>query len=199
MGVNVDLTGRRVLVTGASSGIGAETCRSLVRCGASVAMLARRKERLDELGEELGQGAVGVPCDVTDMEALETAVGEAARSLGGLDGVIAVAGKSLVGSIASGTPQVWRELLDLNLIAPLATVRYGIGHFPDNGRRDIVLVGSLGAVTPMPGTGIYGASKRGLRAAFDVLRLEVAAAGINTSLVMPGMFETEGLTREGIT
>jgi NADP-dependent 3-hydroxy acid dehydrogenase YdfG len=195
----VDLTGRRALVTGASSGIGAEMCRSIVACGGLVAMLARRKERLDELREELGDRAVAVPCDVTDLEALETAVAEGARALGGLDAVIAVAGKSMVGSIASGTPQVWRDLLDLNLIGPLATVRYAIGHFSESGRRDIVLVGSTGAITPTPGVGIYGASKRGLRAAFDTLRLEVAASGINAGLVMPGMFETEGLTLEGLT
>ena len=199
MGVRVDLTGRRVLVTGASSGIGAEVCRSIVACGGSVAMLARRKERLDELHRELGERAVGIPCDVTDMDALETAIEEAGRSLGGLDGVVAVAGKSMVGSIESGTPQLWRELLDLNLLAPLATVRYAIGHFPETGRRDIVFIGSTGAVTPMPGTGIYAASKRGLRGAFDSLRLEVAAAGISTGLVMPGFFETEGLTLEGVT
>jgi len=199
MGLSVDLTGRRVLVTGASSGIGAEVCRSIVACGGSVAMLARRKERLDELHYELGEAAVGVPADVTDMEALEAAVQEAVRSLGGLDAVVAVAGKSMVGSIATGSPQAGRDRIDLNLIGPLATARYSIGHFAETGRRDIVIVGSLAAVTPMPGTAIYGASKRGLRAAFDVLRLEVAPAGINTSLVMPGMFETEGLTLEGIT
>jgi NADP-dependent 3-hydroxy acid dehydrogenase YdfG len=199
MGVAVDLTGRRVLVTGASSGIGAEVCRSIVACGGSVAMLARRKERLDELADGLGERAVGIRCDVTDMEALEASVGEAARSLGGLDGVVAVAGKSMVGSIESGTPELWRELFDLNLLAPLATVRYAIGHFSDTGRRDIVLISSTGAITPMPGTAIYAASKRGLRASFDSLRLEVAAAGVNTSLVMPGFFETEGLTLEGVT
>ncbi|HEV3354508.1 MAG TPA: SDR family NAD(P)-dependent oxidoreductase [Acidimicrobiales bacterium] len=199
MGVSVDLAGRRVLVTGASSGLGTEVCRSVVACGGSVAMLARRKDRLDELHGELGERAVGISCDVTDMDALEAAVGEAARSLGGLDGVVAVAGKSMVGSIESGTPQVWRELFDLNLLAPLATVRYAVGHFSGTGRRDIVFIGSTGAVTPMPGTGIYAASKRGLQAAFDSLRLEVAAAGISTGLVMPGFFETEGLTLEGTT
>jgi NADP-dependent 3-hydroxy acid dehydrogenase YdfG len=198
MGVSVDLTGRRVLVTGASSGIGAATCRSIVGCGGSVAMLARRKKRLDELREELGERAVGMQGDVTDDEALGVVVGEAARSLGGLDGVIAVAGKSMAGSIATGTPQRWRELLDLNLIGPLATVGYAIDHFPASGRRDVVLVGSTGAITAMPGVGIYGASKRGLRAAFDTLRLELALAGINVSLVMPGFFETEGLTLESL-
>ena len=162
-------------------------------------MLARRRERLDELRDELGGRALGVPCDVTDLAALNAAVDEAAGTFGGLDAVVAVAGKSMVGSIATGTPQRWRELLDLNLIGPLATVRYAIGHFPDGGRRDIVLVGSAGSITPMPGVGVYAASKRGLRAAFDTLRLELAPTGINATLVMPGMFETEGLSWEGVT
>lgn len=199
MSVSVDLSGRRVLVTGASSGIGAETCRSIVACGGAVAMLARRKERLDELREELGDRAVAVPCDVTDLDALEQAVATGAQSLGGLDAVIAVAGKSMVGTIETGNPQAWRELIDLNLIGPLATARSALRYFSETGRRDVVIVGSLAAVTPMPGTGIYAASKRGLRAAFDALRLELAQTGINAGLVMPGMFETEGLTMEGVT
>jgi NADP-dependent 3-hydroxy acid dehydrogenase YdfG len=198
LGVSVDLTGRRMLVTGASSGIGAATCRSIVGCGGSVAMLARRKHRLDELCEELGLGAVAVQGDIMDLDNLEAAINQAAGVLGGLDGVVAVAGRSMAGGIATGTPQRWRELLDLNLIGPLATVRYAVPHFPTTGRRDVVLVGSIGAVTAMPGAGIYGASKRGLRAAFDSMRLELAVDGINASLVMPGMFETEGLSLEGI-
>ncbi len=139
-----------------------------------------------------------MPCDVTDLAALEAAVEASARSLDGLDGVIAVAGKSMVGTIATGSPERWRELFDLNLVAPLATVRHSVGHFPATGRRDVVLVSSTGAITPMPGAGIYAASKRGQRAAFDALRLELAPAGVNVGCVMPGMFETEGLTLEGL-
>jgi NADP-dependent 3-hydroxy acid dehydrogenase YdfG len=198
MNLSVDLEGRRVLVTGASSGIGAAACGSIVACGGSVAMLARRKERLEQLQAQLGEHAVPVPCDVTHLNALEAAVDESARILGGLDGVVAVAGKSMVGTITTGTPQRWRELLELNLVGPLATSRYALGHFPSSGRRDVVLVASTGAITPMPGVGIYAATKRGLRAAFDTLRLELAPAGVNVSCVMPGMFDTEGLTLEGV-
>jgi NADP-dependent 3-hydroxy acid dehydrogenase YdfG len=196
--VRVDLTDRRVLVTGASSGIGAATCRSIVACDGRVAMLARRKERLDELSDELGERAVGVRADVTDLEGLETAIDEAVRLLGGLDAIVAVAGKSMTGTVTTGTPQRWRELIDLNLIGPLATVRYAARHFPSSGRRDVVVVGSAGAITPVPGVAIYAASKRGLRAACDSLRLELAPSGINVGLVMPGMFETEGLTLDSL-
>ena len=198
MGVTVDLSGRRVVVTGASSGIGAAVCRAVVGCGASVAMVARRKDRLDVLADELGARAVPVRADVTDDDALASAIGEAARALDGLDGVVAVAGRSMVGTIATGSSARWRELIDLNLVAPLATVRYAVDRFSDHGRRDVVLVGSTGAITPMPAVGIYAATKRGLRAAFDALRVELAPAGVNVSLVMPGMFETEGLTLDGI-
>jgi NADP-dependent 3-hydroxy acid dehydrogenase YdfG len=198
MSLGCDLGGRRILVTGASSGIGAATCRSIVAAGGSVAMLARRKERLGELGAELGERAVPVPCDVTDLAALEVAVGEAAGALNGLDGVVAVAGKSMVGTLATGTPERWQELINLNLLGPLATIHHAVGRFSDEGRRDVVIVASTGAITPMAGVGIYAATKRGLRAAFDALRLELAPAGINVSCVMPGMFDTEGLTLEGM-
>jgi NADP-dependent 3-hydroxy acid dehydrogenase YdfG len=180
MGVSVDLTGRRVLVTGASSGIGAAACRSIVGCGGSVAMLARREDRLAALHEELGERAVAVPGDVTDLDALAGVVAEAARRLGGLDGLVAAAGRTMAGGITSGTPERWLAL------------------FEDTGRRDVVVVGSVGAVTPLPSAGIYSASKRGLRAACDSLRLELAPRGIATSLVMPGMFEPEGLTLDGL-
>jgi NADP-dependent 3-hydroxy acid dehydrogenase YdfG len=196
--MHFDLTGRRVVVTGASSGIGAAASRAIVACGGSVAMLARRKERLDDLCDELGGAAVAIPADVTDLEGLATAIDEAARRLGGLDGVVAVAGKSMTGTITTGTPERWRELIELNLVGPLATVRYAARHFSPRGRRDIVLVGSVGAITPVPGVAIYSASKRGLRAACESLRLEVAPEGVNVGLLMPGMFDTEGLTLDGL-
>jgi NADP-dependent 3-hydroxy acid dehydrogenase YdfG len=198
MGVSGELSGRRVLVTGASSGIGAATCRAIVARGGQVAMVARRKERLEELAEELGDGAVTVAADVTDLDRLQSRIDDAAHALGALDGVVAVAGQMMTGEMASGTPQRWRELIDLNLVGPLATIRFAIDHFSATGRRDVVIVGSTGALTPMRGVGIYAASKRGLEAAFDTLRLELAHSGVNVSLVRPGMFDTEGLTLEGI-
>lgn len=193
MSISADLSARRILVTGASSGLGEAISQSLVARGAKVAMLARREQRLAELEKRLGANAFGITCDVTDFDALESAIQAAHDRLEGLDGVVAVAGRAMVGSIDSGSPNGWKDLMVLNLVAPLATVRYAVQHFPEAGRRDVILVGSTGAITPMPGVGIYGASKRGLRGAFDALRLELAPKNINTSLIMPGMFETGGL------
>jgi NADP-dependent 3-hydroxy acid dehydrogenase YdfG len=202
--MTADLSGRRIVVTGASSGVGAATCRAIVHGGGSVAMLARRRDRLDRLAEELGVRAQPVRADVTDLVLLESAVRESAVALGGLDGVVAVAGRNITGTITSGTPEVWRQLLDVNLIGPLATVRYAVDHFTNAGRRDVVLIGSTGGVEALPGLGIYGASKRGLRAAFESMRLELAPHGISVTLVTPGLFATEGtrgdlIVRDGTT
>ncbi len=191
--MSANLDGRRVLVTGASSGIGADVSRSVVAAGGAVAMLARRKERLVELSEQLGGRTVPIACDVTDLDRLDEAVDEAARALGGLDAVVAVAGRGMVGTMASGSPERWRDLIELNLLGPLAAVRSSVARFEDSGRRDVIFIGSTGALTPMPGMGIYAATKRGLRAAFDALRLELAPSDVNVSYVMPGMFDTEGL------
>jgi NADP-dependent 3-hydroxy acid dehydrogenase YdfG len=193
MAVTVNLSGRRVLVTGASSGLGAEICRSLAGCGASVAMLARRGELLDALENELGATAKGFVCDVTDHAALEDAIAKAASAFGGLDALVAVAGRGAVGTLMTGSPEGWRALVDLNFIAPLASARHAIGYFPQSGRRDLLFVGSAASMTPMPGVGMYAATKRGLRAACDAMRLELAPAGVNVSMILPGAFETEGL------
>jgi NADP-dependent 3-hydroxy acid dehydrogenase YdfG len=202
--LRVDLHDRRILVTGASSGIGAAACRVIVDCGGSVAMLARRTDRLEKLAAELGDRARPFHADVTDLESLKAAVRHGSDALGGLDGVVAVAGRNITGMITSGTPEVWRHLIDINLIGPLATARYAVDHFPAGGRRDIVLIGSTGGVEALPGLGIYGASKRGLRAAFESMRLELAPQGISVTLVTPGLFATEGtigdlIVRDGTT
>ena len=72
-------------------------------------------------------------CDVTDLGSLEASVNEVADLLGGLDGIVAVAGRMMAGGITSGTPERWRELIDLNLVGPLATVRYATARFPSQG------------------------------------------------------------------
>ena len=188
-----ELTGRRVLVTGASSGLGAEACRSLVACGASIAMLARRKERLEALEAELGARAKGFPCDVTLDADLKAAIAAAAGWMGGIDAMVAVAGRGSAGTLMTGEPDGWRELLELNLIALLATARFVYEHFPKSGRRDLLFVGSAGGLHAMPGVGIYSTGRFGLRATVETLRLELAGEGINVGMIVPGMFDTEGL------
>jgi NADP-dependent 3-hydroxy acid dehydrogenase YdfG len=187
------LTGRRVVVTGASSGLGEAIGRAIVEAGGRIAMLARGKDRLDALAGDLGPNATAIACDVTDLARVDEAIAEAARTLDGIDAVITVAGRAMVGTVATGNAERWRQLMELNLLGPLATVRAAVAHLDGSGRRDILLIGSAAALTPAAGLAVYSATKRGLRAAFDALRLELAPDGINVSHVMPGIFDTEGL------
>jgi NADP-dependent 3-hydroxy acid dehydrogenase YdfG len=98
-------------------------------------MLARRDDRLAALTAELGERAIGIACDVTDLDVLTASIARAVDALGGLDTIITAAGRGMVGTLATGEPAMWRELLDLNLIGPLATVRYGVRHFASQGRE----------------------------------------------------------------
>jgi len=179
------------VISGASSGIGAAAARSIVARGGRVALLARRADRLTKLAEELGELALPLQCDVTDPAALETSIAAASNKWAGLDGVIAAAGRSQVGSFVDGDPTRWADVVQLNLLASLMTARYALDHFPDHGCRDVIFISSVGGTTAIPGVSIYAASKRGVNAAFDGIRLELAERQIRTSLVHPGYIATE--------
>jgi NADP-dependent 3-hydroxy acid dehydrogenase YdfG len=184
------LVGRRVLVTGASGGIGAAIGRGVVGAGGTVALLARRADRLSALATELGEGATAIACDVTDDEALRNGVAAAAEALGGLDAIVANAGAAHMGHIATGNPDVWREFIELDLLACLSTVRYGLDYVTAT-PGDVILVGSTAARRPMEATGVYSAAKAAVAAAAESLRLELGGRGIRVCLLEPGRVDTE--------
>ncbi|QLL09789.1 SDR family oxidoreductase [Mycobacterium vicinigordonae] len=183
------LSGRRVLVTGASGGIGAAVARRVITAGGQVTLLARRIDRLRRLTAELGTDAIAIPCDVTDPARLSDSIAEAARAMGGIDAIVANAGAAHMGHIGTGEPRIWREFFDLNVIACLSTVRYGLDHMI--APADVVLIGSTAAHRPTGATGIYAASKTAVTAAAESLRLELGPAGIRVCLLQPGRVDTE--------
>ena len=185
------LDGRRVLVTGASSGIGAALCTALVAAGARVGMLARRRDRLNELADRLGTAALATAADVTDLKGLRSAIDNVAERLDGLDAVVANAGSSLLGSMAEGDAADWHHLVRVNLLGAFDTVRFALPHIGDNGSRDVILVGSTAAHTPNPLLTAYAAAKRGLAAYADGLRLELAPRWVRVTLVELGATRTE--------
>lgn len=184
------LTGRRVLITGASTGIGAAVGRHVVAVGGRAALLARRPDRLAKLAAELGERASAFPCDVTDQDGLRAAVNAAAQAMGGIDAIVANAGAAHMGHIGTGDPAVWREFIDLNVIGCLSTVRYGLDHI-STVPADIVLIGSTAARRPAEATGIYAASKTAVAAAAESLRLELGSRGIRVCLLEPGRVDTD--------
>lgn len=183
-------SGRRALVTGASSGIGEAIARALAQAGATVALLARRRERIDALAAELG--GVAVAADVADEAALRAAVDTAAERLGGLDAACAVAGVQLMAPFADGRVDEWRRLLDVNVLGLLLTAHAALGHLRAAGGGDLVLMGSVAGtrVTGSEGA-VYTGTKFAVHAMAEALRRELREDGTRVLLVAPGWVATE--------
>jgi NADP-dependent 3-hydroxy acid dehydrogenase YdfG len=186
----MDINGAVVLVTGASSGIGAATARAASRAGARVVLIARREERIRQLAEELGD-AVAVPCDVTDRAQVEAAVHTAIDKFGRIDVLVNNAGQGLQATVDAIDPDDFRALLELNLVAPLVTMQAVLPGMRKQGTGAIVNVGSGIIWSTLPGSGAYSASKAGLQKLSAIARAEVADAGIAVSLMFPSITETE--------
>jgi NADP-dependent 3-hydroxy acid dehydrogenase YdfG len=186
----MDINGAVVLVTGASSGIGAATARAASRAGARVVLIARREERIRQLAEELGD-AVAVPCDVTDRAQVEAAVHTAIDKFGRIDVLVNNAGQGLQATVDAIDPDDFRALLELNLVAPLVTMQAVLPGMRKQGTGAIVNVGSGIIWSTLPGSGAYSASKAGLQKLSAIARAEVADAGIAVSLMFPSITKTE--------
>lgn len=189
------LDGRRVLVTGASSGIGEATVRACAAAGAHVAGLARRTERLEALGEEVG--AVAVTADVTDEGSARAGVETAAARLGGLDAVVNNAGALSVSTVADADPAEWKRMLEVNVFGLLVVTQAALGHLRSAGRGDVVNMSSMsGRRVPNAAAGVYAATKHAVHAITEGLRRELHPVGIRVSVVSPGLVATD-LTAEG--
>ena len=188
-------TGRRILVTGASSGIGEATARALAAEGAHVGVLARRGEVLEALAHDLD--GVAVAADVTDAQATRTAVDTAAERLGGLDGLVNAAGLVRPGRVATTDPADWATMLDVNVLGLLHATQPAIDHLRTAGRGDVVNVSSMsGRRIQTPEMGVYAATKAAVHTLSEGLRRELTPDRIRVSVIAPGLVDTpifEGL------
>jgi 3-oxoacyl-[acyl-carrier protein] reductase len=186
-GVNLGLEGRRFLVAGASRGIGLAAARELAGEGADVAIAARGRAGLDAaLGalSDDGHQAVAIVADLTQPEQARRAVAEAARELGGLDGVVVVVGRGQGPTGATVEEAAWRELLDQNLLAPV-WVAQAAADLLDGGHGVIVLVGSVAGMVALPAPQPYSVAKAALHHYATTLARELAPA-IRVNAVVPG-------------
>jgi NADP-dependent 3-hydroxy acid dehydrogenase YdfG len=186
------LDGRAVLVTGASSGIGAATAQAVVAAGGRVALLARRADALAELAADLGSAAVHLSCDITSEQAVSAAVDDAAAQLGGgMDAVVNAAGVFTVGPVADTDPAAWRAMFDVNVLGLLTVVRAAIPYLRTGRAPAVVNVSSMsGRRVPNPDSGVYAATKFAVHALGEALRMQLAGDGIRVSTVAPGMVDT---------
>ncbi|MFG2827169.1 SDR family oxidoreductase [Streptomyces sp. NPDC048434] len=199
------LSGTVALVTGASSGIGAAASLALAREGCSLALVARRTERLEQLTEtigELGGSAFALTADLADTTQARRAVEEAVDHFGRLDVLLNNAGFGVRGSVEDSDPQDWERMVDLNFTAVLRMSHAALPHLlraaheGPRGVADLVTVSSVAGRVPRKDNSVYSATKHAVCSFSEALRQEVTGRQVRVGLVEPGMTGTE-MTRGG--
>jgi NADP-dependent 3-hydroxy acid dehydrogenase YdfG len=189
------LDGKVAVVTGASSGIGEATVRSLAAEGATVVAAARRKERLDGLVGEITKGdgnAIAVECDVTDEEQAHGLVQRAVEEHRRIDILVNNAGVMLLSTVGKGLSDQWRQMFEVNVMGVLYVTDAGIAVMKEQGSGHIVNVSSVaGRKVTRDSSGVYAGSKHAVHAISEGLRQELLEDNIRVTIVAPGAVETE--------
>jgi NADP-dependent 3-hydroxy acid dehydrogenase YdfG len=188
----MEIQDRVIVITGASSGIGAATARAAAAAGARVVLAARREDRVRELADELGD-AVAVRCDVTDRAQVTSLVQAALAAFGRIDVLVNNAGQGLQAEIEQLSLDDFRDVLELNLVAPLAAMQAVLPTMRQQGEGAIVNVSSGTTFADVPGTGGYVASKIALERLSAIARNELEGSGVTVSTIIPFATDTEFL------
>ncbi|WP_299693164.1 3-oxoacyl-[acyl-carrier-protein] reductase [uncultured Tateyamaria sp.] len=185
-----DLTGKSALVTGASGGIGAEIARTLHAAGATVGLSGTRTEPLEALAGELGERAFVLPCNLSDMEAVEALPKQATEAMGGLDILVNNAGITRDNLFMRMSDEEWQSVLDVNLTATFKLCKGVMRGMMKARWGRIVNISSVVGATGNPGQANYAASKAGMIGMSKSLAYEVASRGITVNAVAPGFIAT---------
>ncbi|MBB5782767.1 SDR family NAD(P)-dependent oxidoreductase [Nonomuraea jabiensis] len=194
------LNGTVALITGASSGIGAATGLALAAQGATVALVARRADRLEELAGQIrdqGGTALTLVADVSDERQAKEVVERTATELGRLDTLVNNAGVMLLGPAADAPLEEWQRMVQVNVLGVLYCAHAALPHLvraaADGPRQvaDMVNISSVAGRVARSGSGVYNLTKHGVGAFSESLRQEFAGRHVRVSLVEPGAVETE--------
>jgi NADP-dependent 3-hydroxy acid dehydrogenase YdfG len=184
-----------MLITGASTGIGAETARQAAEAGYRLVLAARSEDKLASLAEELGGGerAVAVRCDVSEWEDNEALAAAALDSFGRIDAVFANAGFGATRGFLEESPEHWRSMVLTNVLGVAYTIRATLPHLLERGSGHYVITSSVAGRRVLPGS-MYSASKWAVTAIGDALRQELAGrdeqSAIRVTVIEPGMVDT---------
>lgn len=199
MDQQLDLKGRVALVTGASSGLGARFAQVLAAAGAKVALAARRLDKLEELTATInanGGEAMAVEMDVANETSVIAAYDAVEEQFGAIDTVIANAGRNADGSCLELSVEDFDGLMAVNLRGVFLSAREGARRIikhgdPKQRRGRIVIVSSITSRMTTPGISAYSASKAAVNRLGKVMARELARAGVNVNMLLPGYIETD--------
>jgi NADP-dependent 3-hydroxy acid dehydrogenase YdfG len=193
-----NLEGTVALVTGASSGIGEATAAVLADEGARVALVARRRDRLEALAERLGRdNSLVIEADVTDPDLAARAVSQAVDQFGRLDTLVNNAGVMLLGPIVGAPIEEWQRMVNLNLLGLLYCTHAALPHLlaaaelEPRAVADVVNVSSVAGRVARLNSGVYNATKHGVGAFSESLRQEVTKRHVRVTIIEPGAVGTE--------
>lgn len=185
-----EIAGQTVLITGAARGIGAETARRLHEHGANVALVGIEPERLEELAGELGERVFWQEADVTDFDAVADAVTATVARFGAIDASIANAGVHYVGAFETEPLEAIERELEINLMGVFRTARAVLPALIES-RGYMLSIASLAAASHAPMMAPYSASKAGVEAMSNSLRIELAAKGVSVGCAYFGLIDTD--------
>ena len=186
------LQGAKVLLTGASGGIGRAIARALHARGAQVLATARREDALARLRDELGERVAVLPADLADRGS----VAELARAAQGVEVLVANAALPASGPITDFSPEEIDRALEVNLRAPIQLVRALVPGMVERGRGHVVLMSSLSGKVATRGSGLYSATKFGLRGFGASLREDLHRTGVGVTVIYPGFVRDAGMFEE---
>jgi NAD(P)-dependent dehydrogenase (short-subunit alcohol dehydrogenase family) len=174
----------RIVVVGASSGLGRCIGVGLAKRGAQVALLARRRERLEAAAKEAGPGTLALACDVTSTESCRSAIGEASASLGGIDALVYTPAIGPLASLADTDAETWHRVFDTNVVGAALVTNAVIPHLEKTNGVAIYLSSVSASLTPpWPGLGSYAVSKAALDKLVEAFRAEHRAIGFTRLIV----------------
>ncbi|MGR3435056.1 MAG: 3-oxoacyl-[acyl-carrier-protein] reductase [Shimia sp.] len=185
-----DLTGKHALVTGASGGIGGAIAAALHGAGATVALSGTREAPLRDLAESLGDRAHVVPCNLSDLDAVDALPKQAAEAMGGLDVLVNNAGITRDNLAMRMSAEEWQSVLDVNLTATFRLCKAVLRPMMKARWGRIVNISSVVGATGNPGQANYAASKAGMVGMSKSFAYEVASRGITVNCVAPGFITT---------
>jgi NADP-dependent 3-hydroxy acid dehydrogenase YdfG len=180
-----------LVITGASTGIGAATARRAAEFGYRVVLAARSEDKLEQLAEELGGAdrALAVRCDVADWDDQLALVAAALDRFGRLDAYFANAGFGAKRGFLEESVEHWKSMIDTNVLGAALSIRASLPHFRERNRGHMILTSSVAGRRALPGS-LYSATKHAVTAMGEALRQEVSDTDIKVTLIEPGMVDT---------